>query len=205
MLLWHTPLLAQTEKLQEGDILFQDLDCGPFCDAIEKVTEGVDGRDFSHCGLLVKDAAGQWAVLEAVSAGVVMTPLPKFLERENRAEMVVGRLRQKQQGLLPKALAHGKKLLGKPYDQVFDMENDAYYCSEMIYEVFKQANEGQPIFELYPMTYIDPGTGKLFPAWEEYFEELGVEVPEGKPGLNPGSLSRSEHLEIFIISKEVGR
>ena len=29
--------LLQTFPLLEGDLLFQDSDCGPFCDAIEKV------------------------------------------------------------------------------------------------------------------------------------------------------------------------
>ena len=35
--------------LKEGDLLFQDLNCGELCDAIETVTQGVDGKDFSHC------------------------------------------------------------------------------------------------------------------------------------------------------------
>ncbi|MGY6744594.1 MAG: hypothetical protein ACXIUQ_17770 [Cecembia sp.] len=39
------------------------------------------------------------------------------------------------------------------------------------------------------MTYKDPETGELFPIWEKYFENLGVDVPEGEPGLNPGGMS----------------
>ncbi|MHC4724324.1 MAG: hypothetical protein ACYS9V_08765 [Planctomycetota bacterium] len=37
---------------KEGDLLFQDLDCGPLCDAIEKVTTGYQGSNFSHVGIL---------------------------------------------------------------------------------------------------------------------------------------------------------
>ncbi len=42
------------ETLQEGDLLFQNLNCGELCDAIEAVTEGVNGKDFSHCAMVVK-------------------------------------------------------------------------------------------------------------------------------------------------------
>ena len=41
-------------ELREGDLLFQNLNCGALCDAIETVTEGVDGKDFSHCGIVVE-------------------------------------------------------------------------------------------------------------------------------------------------------
>jgi len=33
-------------------------------------------------------------------------------------------------------------------------------------------------------------------VWKTYFAELGVPVPEGKPGLNPGGISRSPVLRI---------
>ena len=41
-------------ELREGDLLFQNLNCGELCEAIEAVTTGVDGKDFSHCALVVK-------------------------------------------------------------------------------------------------------------------------------------------------------
>ena len=37
--------------LHEGDLLFQDLDSSPLCDAIEKVTTGINNQDFSHVGI----------------------------------------------------------------------------------------------------------------------------------------------------------
>ena len=39
--------------LKKGDILFQDLDSSPLCDAIELVTKGYDNRNFSHIGIVV--------------------------------------------------------------------------------------------------------------------------------------------------------
>ena len=56
--------------LKAGDLLFQDLDCGPMCDAIEAVTEGAQGKDFSHCAMVVK-VQDSLKVLEAMGKGVV--------------------------------------------------------------------------------------------------------------------------------------
>jgi hypothetical protein len=46
------------------------------------------------------------------------------------------------------------------------------------------------------MTFIDPATGKFFPAWVDYYAELGIPIPEGKPGLNPGGMSREDCVQI---------
>lgn len=188
-------------RLQEGDLLFQDSDCGVFCDAIKKVTYGIDGLDFSHVGIVVKNDRGELEALEAISEGVKKTPLREFLRRnvdhEGLPLVVVGRLKEAHQALIPQALAQSERYMNKPYDQVFDIHNDMYYCSELVYYLFKTA-EGQPLFDLEPMTFNDPETGTVFPAWESYYEELNYAVPEGKPGLNPGSISRSEALDIFF-------
>ena len=42
------------KNFRTGDLLFQDIDCGGLCDAIEKVTAGVKGYHFSHVGLVYK-------------------------------------------------------------------------------------------------------------------------------------------------------
>ncbi|WP_114752605.1 YiiX/YebB-like N1pC/P60 family cysteine hydrolase [Pleomorphovibrio marinus] len=184
---------------KEGDILFQDGDCGDFCEAIRKVTDGYQGRDFSHNGLLVKKE-GKWMVLEAVSEGVKLTPLETFLERdlneEGKSNVVVGRLKHKYRSLIPDAIQVGKSLIGKPYDHKFDFFNDAYYCTELIHVAFMKANLGHPVFEVSPMTFKDPATGNTFSVWEAYFEDLGIPIPEGEPGLNPGGMSLDPALEI---------
>ena len=62
-------LLAQ---YQEGDLLFQDCDCGAMCDAIESVTFGRNNARFSHIAIVVKDENEQLQALEANVNGVVM-------------------------------------------------------------------------------------------------------------------------------------
>ncbi|MBR9776937.1 MAG: hypothetical protein GYB55_18685 [Cytophagales bacterium] len=188
------------EDWKEGDILFQNGDCGDFCEAIKKVTSGYEGHSFSHNGILI-GTKGEWKVLEANSQGVIVTPLKEFLYRHTNAKGVpkvhIGRLKPEYQQLIPEAIRYGKTLIGKPYDNAFDLANDAYYCSELIHFSFKEANGGEPIFATPPMTFKDPDTGQVFPVWEKYFEALNLSIPEGEPGLNPGGMSLSPALEMI--------
>lgn len=187
--------------LEPGDLLFQDLDSGPLCEAIEKVTTGYQGQNFSHVGIAAQDERGKPVVIEAVSAGVKATSLQSFLGRsldaKGRPKVVVGRLKAAYRHLIPSALDEAFALRGRPYDKVFDVQNDAYYCSELVYEAFRRANRGAALFAMQPMTFKDPATGRTDPAWEQYFAGLGVPVPEGEPGINPGAISRSGILTIL--------
>ena len=199
------PSVAEPKKfdLQAGDLLFQDLDCGGFCDAIEKVTFGVNGAKFSHVAMAFRAENGEMKVLEAAGKGVVETPLADFLARsaddEKRPKVVVGRVSGEYQNLIPKAIIAAQALKGLPYDEVFDITNQKFYCSELLYEAFREANNGTPIFDLFPMTFLDPATQKTFPIWVDYFKELGVPIPEGKLGLNPGGVSRSLNVKIVYL------
>ncbi len=186
---------------EPGDLLFQDLDAGPLCDAIEAVTQGCRGAKFSHVGLVAGEKDGQVVVIEAVSAGVKVTPLEQFLARSRdargRPKVVVGRLVPAHRHLIPRALDEGAALLGKPYDKVFAIGNEGYYCSELVYEAFRRANGGRPVFDLAPMTFRDPATGAMLPAWAGYFRKLNAPIPEGQPGVNPGGISRSPAIRII--------
>ncbi|MBT8220764.1 MAG: hypothetical protein KJP00_13120 [Bacteroidia bacterium] len=192
--------LGDQFELEVGDLLFQDLDCGPFCDAIEKVTFGVNGAQFSHNGIISRiDNDAVW-VLEAVIKGVVETQLDSFLiksaDSKGQPKVLVGRLRNEYLHLGPMAVENARRHLGKSYDDYFDILNDRYYCSELLYLAFKEANGGQPVFQLRAMTFEDPDTKEPFPKWVEYFQELNYSIPEGQPGINPGSMSRSIYLDI---------
>jgi hypothetical protein len=185
---------------QDGDLLFQDMDCGPLCDAIEKVTTGYQGMKFSHVGIVAREKGDHIVVIEAISSGVQATPLKTFLGRSfdsrHHPKVVVGRLKEPYRHLMPSALKEAFTLRGKPYNKVFVIGNDTYYCSELIYEIFLRANDNKPLFLLQPMTFKDPDTGVTLPVWEEYFSNLNVPVPEGQPGINPGAISRSPVLTI---------
>lgn len=201
-------------ELQQGDLLFRDSDGSSLCDAIEKVTTGFEGANLSHIGIVAKDTDGNIVVIEAASSGVRVAELQSFLSQSSdvlgRPKVIVGRLKKPYNQLIPAALKEAFNLKEKPYDEVFAINNDAYYCSELIYEIFKQANNNNPVFILQPMTFKDPDTGETLPAWENYFSKLSVPVPEGQPGINPGGISRSQALAIIYkygnpSKKQLGR
>lgn len=186
-------------KYKSGDLLFQDLDCGGLCDAIESVTPDVNGKHFSHVGLtyVVGDSV---YVIEAIGKDVHLTPLQTFMMREtdagNNPKVIVGRLRPAYVHLNARAVGFALQQRGKPYDDAFVYNNGRYYCSELIYDAYKEANNSEPFFNLYPMTFKDPKTGHNVKAWNEYFKKLHTGIPEGKPGCNPGSIAVNSNVDI---------
>ncbi|MBL7939363.1 MAG: hypothetical protein JNL43_08385 [Flavobacteriales bacterium] len=176
---------------QPGDLLFQDLDCGPLCDAIEAVTEGYGGRDFSHVGMVVR-MADTLAVIEAIGADVHLTSLTTFQRRSSK--VLARHVKPAHRALADRAAAHALAFIGTPYDDAFLPDNGKLYCSELIAMAYEHANSGDPVFTSAPMTFKDPRTGAFFPAWVAYYAELDMPIPEGKAGCNPGGLSRNEVL-----------
>lgn len=194
-LLFSVSLFAQKVELKDGDLIFQDMDCGPLCDAIEAVTEGYKGNDFSHMGM-VYHRNDTIYIIEAAGSAVRLIPLDKF-SKNTKKPMYVGRLKKQYKKLIPNAIAFSLQQMGVPYDDEYLYDNGSYYCSELIYDAFMFANGGKPFFQLFPMTYKQPGTNEFFPAWVEYYKEIGKEIPEGKPGCNPGGMSTSDKIEII--------
>jgi hypothetical protein len=190
----------QPLKPEPGDILFQHNACGPLCESIDRVTEGYAGEDYNHCGLVVVQNDSLY-VLEAIGADVHLTSLNDFYKRSG-GTVTVGRLRAPYQKHVPALQKNALQFLGRPYDIYFELDNAGMYCSELIYEAAKALDTQQPLFALAPMTFRDPATGETFPPWAEYYRKLGQPVPEGKPGINPGLLSRSEKLTVFYITGE---
>ena len=188
------------QSFQVGDIFFQDLDCGPPCQAIEAVTSGYQGAQLSHCAIITSIGSSNHDTIltEAIGETVIQTTLHDFLNRSNK--VFVGRLKNEYQYMIPDAITYIQTdLNGKPYDYIFDINDDTYYCSEIIYEGLKKADNTQELFSLKPMTFNEPGTDIPFVHWVDYYENLGHPIPEGALGLNPGRMSRSDAIEIIHV------
>ena len=189
---------------QEGDFLFQDLDCGPTCDAIEAVTWGVDSTKFSHIGFVVIDS-GMWKVLEAITSGVALTPIDEFINRSKDAngnpKIWVGRLDIEYNNIIEKVINSVHNYIGENYDPEFIYDNGKYYCSELIYDIFKDSNNGNPVFELEPMTFKSLKNDNYFPGWVEYYRKLNLPIPQDSLGINPAGISRFKKM---IIVRELG-
>lgn len=185
--------------LRTGDILFQNLDCGDLCDAIEKVTKSYGGRQLSHIGL-VEIIDDNIYVLEAIGDKVQRTRLSKFSSRSNN-EILVGRIKKRYNDIIPKAITFVIQKLNVPYDDVFLYDNNKYYCSELLYDAFKAANSDDDFFSLQPMTFKQPGSETYFPVWVDYYKKRNMDIPEGAPGINPGGISLSRKIDVYVYRK----
>ena len=74
----------------------------------------------------------------------------------------------------------------------FLINNNKYYCSELIYESFKN----NKIFTLEKMNFININ-GEVNEIWKKYFDELNMTIPQGSPGINPASMSKSKNINII--------
>tara|TARA_B110001450_G_scaffold81013_1_gene76809 strand:- start:1047 stop:1742 length:696 start_codon:yes stop_codon:yes gene_type:complete len=193
--------------LQKGDILFQDLDSSPLCEAIERVTPGYKKANFSHIGIVIELGdpfcinsdylyEDNIRILEAIPDNVTTTRLDSFLNRSsdknNNPKVIVGRLKKEYQYTIDDAINFLKSKIGVQYDNYFIIDNKQYYCSELIFEAFEQ----NKIFDLKPMTFIDPKTNTTMKVWRDYYKDLETDIPEGELGINPGIMSLSNKIDI---------
>jgi hypothetical protein len=84
-------------------------------------------------------------------------------------------------------------MLGKPYNFSYILSDTAHYCSEFVYLAFA----ADSVFTLEPMTFKDPATGNFPAAWAEYYQKMGLEIPEGQPGCNPNGMAASGKLKML--------
>ena len=182
-------------KLKEGDLLFQDLDSSPLCEAIESVTSGYNNYNVSHIGFVI-NVNGELKVLEAIPPKVKLTALDTFLFRStdsnNNPKVFVGRLNEKFKNVIPAAVDYCLNRLEFTYDEFFLMNNNKYYCSELIYESFNSNN----IFKLEKMNFnnLDGGKNEI---WQKYFDELNMTIPQDSLGINPAAMSKSKNINII--------
>ncbi|MTG96862.1 MULTISPECIES: YiiX/YebB-like N1pC/P60 family cysteine hydrolase [Myroides] len=186
---------AQKTELKEGDLIFQNLNCGPLCDAINEVTFGYNDNNFNHIGMVINHE-GKLQVIEATHPEVCITPLDEFLDKSPNPSHL-GRINKKYRKLIEKAKEFSLQQVGVPYDENYLLDNGKYYCSELLYDAFKYANNGKSFFYLFAMTYKSKHTEEFFPVWVEYFENLNQPIPEGLPGLNPAGMSYFQHLTML--------
>lgn len=185
-------------ELSEGDILFQDLDKNNIDSAIKKVTASGLNYNFTHVAIVVKQD-GNLKILEAISSGVQLTAIDTFLNRNKingKPKVVVGQLKATYKTSIVDATTYGKTLIGLPYDNIYIIGDNTYYCSELLYEMFRHTNPEMNPFQLNPMTFKDSETNQTLEFWESYYKNLNHKIPEGELGLNPNGMSVSPNIEL---------
>lgn len=127
---------AASLSLQDGDLIFQESTSRQS----EMVRALTDSR-WTHVGVIFTERSGP-LVLEAVSP-VRKTPLQAWIDRGRDRHYVIKRLRNGGSRLSNDAIAKMRKLgatwLGRPYDLRFRWDDQALYCSELVYKLFDRA------------------------------------------------------------------
>ena len=120
-------ITAQTdpiEEVKEGDVIFQTSQSQQ-----SPLIQIATRSSISHCGIIVMKN-GKPYVLETLKT-LVITPLDKFIARGKD-----GKYWLKRSGKENIKIEYGS-YLGKPYDLAFKFDNDKFYCSELIYDIYK--------------------------------------------------------------------
>lgn len=187
--------------VEKGDLLFQDLACGELCDAIANSTVGFQGKAISHVGMVSDTSGREPIVIEAYNDGVNEVTLSTFLGRSadanGKPRVMVGRLKPEYQYLVPPAVAAAQQQLGQPYNGDFLPSSKGFYCSQLIYYAFKEANKAD-FFVLCPMNFKDLKTHRYPDAWLRYFDDMHEIIPQGVLGTNPAAISLDPRLTIVF-------
>ena len=110
---------------KEGDIVFQ-ISKSEQSPLIQYAT----GSPWSHCGIVV-EKGGQFYVLEASNV-VKLTPIEDWCQRGRFSSVKKRRVLDKD------VKVKYSKYLGKPYDLAFKFDNGRYYCSELVWLIYKE-------------------------------------------------------------------
>lgn len=115
----------EQSELQAGDIVFQ-LTSTRRAPLIEVTTLSQK----THCGIVV-EKKGKLYVLEAIST-VQLTPLDKWINRSKDGKWWAKRYQD-----IP-FNAKYKEYVGASYDNAFKFGNKQWYCSELVYDIYKR-------------------------------------------------------------------
>jgi hypothetical protein len=178
--------------LKNGDLLFVTAQQENLSGAINRVTQTKKTENYDHIGIVEKTKTSIFVLHAAPKGGSQKELLTDFMKNqtENNSEVYVYRLKKDDQNAVPKALEKANSLLGKPYNFTYVLNDETLYCSDFIERIFRE----NQIFELKPMTFINPKTGKPDDFWVNFYQQKNMEVPEGKLGCNPNGLAGSDKL-----------
>lgn len=187
LLLLCVPSLAKAVyQPKHGDVLFQSLP-NPWGQDIVDMIEGATGSPYSHCGVVIFEK-GQWQVIEAIGP-VQIVPLSTWQARGRGKKVWAYRLEEKQQRHIPSFVAAMKKDLGKPYDLRYRLDDEAIYCSELIYRGWLAAT-GKPLGKLVKLNELQ---------WQPYRKlivalEGSEEIPLERQIITPRDLANAPEL-----------
>lgn len=185
---------SNNNQLQNGDFLFIAEDSGDLSGAINRVTQTEQKTAYSHIAIIEIKSDTVWVWDASPKRGVGKLALKDFID-EQKGEIHHYRIKKEYSKSLDNIWRIALQMSGKPYNFSYVLNDSSYYCSDFIYRLFAKDS----IFELNPMTFIDPQTEKPDSGWIKYYANLNMDIPEGEPGCNPNGLADCNKLEYIGI------
>jgi len=182
-----------TSILENGDLLFvPSVDSG-LSGAINNVTQTEKKTSYDHIGILKKEENHFYVLHASPKGGSQKQKLHSFLKEQTKSgqKIDVYRLKSEFHSSIPNSVSKAEKLIGKPYNFNYILDENSYYCSDFVERSFRE----NQIFQLEPMTFIDPKTNKTNAFWEKFYQDKNLKVPEGEPGCNPNGLANSNKID----------
>lgn len=155
-------LINRTYKPQEGDVIFH-MSKSSQSEMIQKGTCSI----YSHCGIIVM-RKGVPYVLEAEN-GVELTELKKWISR--------GQWHHHYRIMRPWKDVSSKKIkykTGAKYDKDFLLDNGKYYCSELVWDIYKKQYDMSLATPRPMWTY----PAVIFVAHTEQFKKRGFQLSQ---------------------------
>ena len=175
-------LTAQTdpvEEVREGDVIFQTSQSQQ-----SPLIQIATRSKISHCGIIVMKN-GKPYVLETLKT-LVITPLDKFIARGEGGKYWLKRSNKENI-----KIKYGS-YLGKPYDLAFKFDNGKFYCSELIYDIYKNQLGIELCKPKKVSDYLILGTDKL-PQIEKAMKNRGI--TKEQYAVAPVDIFESDYLE----------
>ena len=194
------------EELRSGDLIFvgipadYSLDESSMESAISAAT-GSGELNLIHVAIAeVDEHQAVWIIDATIKHGVDRHPLSTFLEDFTLKDgsypvFIVKRLKDNSQA--PAFVEASKQYLGQSYDSAFLPDNDASYCTELVYNSYR-LSDGKPLFHAAPMNFRGPD-GEFPLYWQQLFELIGQSIPQGIDGTNPQAMAAEDVLETVDV------
>jgi len=189
--------MSCAQNLRTGDLVFVASENSELEKSIVEVTQLNNNElNFTHAGIINVTDTGIFVVEAVPQKGVCYSSFQEFKNENKNGTLYIASFKSEYQKYAKDALNRACSHLGKGYDYAFDLENDLYYCSELVYDAYAYAAGDPHFFETPNMTFKKENSNDFLPYWVEYFEKQNIPIPENKPGINPNGLSRSDKLRI---------
>lgn len=144
---------------------------------------------YSHVAIVYVDHGNAYVIHAVPNCGVLKQSLDEFLS--NRENQRIDLYRVTTDIDSDVVINRAKKVIGKPYNNLFLNHYDSFYCSQLVTYAFELEN----VFHLTPLRFGQ--NGEIDAKWVNYYQEYERNVPIDEIGSSPNSLVESNMIRLI--------